>query len=107
MAGQMKLYLFGDQTFDVEQHFPSLLDAKDDLFLHTFLRGAYNAIRTEIYSLPAAVRDDLPRFTCLEDLASWKQDGSGKRCIALDMAMTTLWQLGTYILQVEPRLMIG
>lgn len=94
----MQLYLFGDQTFDVEPHLPGLLKAKDDLYLNAFLRGAYKAIRSEIYRLPPAVREDLPRFTCLEDLVSWKQGGSGKRCIALDMAMTTLWQLGTFIL---------
>jgi hypothetical protein len=98
MAGQMKLYLFGDQTFDVEPHLTSLLAARDDLFLHAFLRGAYNACRSEIYTLPAVVREDLPRFTCLEDLASWKRSESGARCIALDMAITTLWQLGTFIL---------
>jgi hypothetical protein len=98
MAGHMQLYLFGDQTFDVEPHLPSLLKTRDDLFLHAFLRGAYNALRSELYTLPASVREDLPRFTCLEDLASWKQGGSGARCVALDMAMTTLWQLGTFIL---------
>ncbi|KAK8079429.1 hypothetical protein PG997_007247 [Apiospora hydei] len=95
----MTLYLFGDQTFDVEPHIGVLLQEKDDLFLQTFLRGSYNAIRLEIYKLPPAVRGTLPRFSCLEDLASWRQNGTGERCIALDMAMTTLWQLGIFILQ--------
>jgi hypothetical protein len=98
MADQLNLLLFGDQTFDVGPHFSSLLEARDNLFLHALLRGAYNALRTELYTLPPAIRQDLPRFTCLEDLASWRHGGSGKRCIALDMAMTTLWQLGKFIL---------
>ncbi|USP77767.1 hypothetical protein yc1106_05041 [Curvularia clavata] len=101
MAENLNIFLFGDQTFDVEPHFSGLLEARDNLFLYTLLRGAYNAIRTEIYTLPPEVRNDLPRFTCLEDLASWKHSGTGRRCIALDMAMTTLWQLGTFILQAE------
>ncbi|EUC44947.1 hypothetical protein COCMIDRAFT_37278 [Bipolaris oryzae ATCC 44560] len=101
MADNLNIYLFGDQTFDVEPHFSGLLEARDNLFLHTLLRGAYNAIRAEIYTLPPEVRNELPRFTCLEDLASWKHSGTGKRCLALDMAITTLWQLGTFILQAE------
>lgn len=98
MADHLKLYLFGDQTFDIGPHLPILLEARDDVFLQAFLRGAYSTIRSEIYTLSPATRQDLPRFTCLEDLASWNKDGNGTRCIALDMAMTTLWQLGTFIL---------
>ena len=98
MVGQMKLYLFGDQTFDIKPHLRGLLGSKDDLFLHSFLRTAYNAIRAEIYRLPPAVRNDVPRFTCLEDLISWGQGGGGWRCIPLAMATTTLWQLGAFML---------
>ncbi|KAF2724203.1 ketoacyl-synt-domain-containing protein [Polychaeton citri CBS 116435] len=103
MRGHMKLYLFGDQTFDIEPHLRGLLEAKDDLFLHAFLRNAYNSIRSEIYRLPLAVRKDVPRFTCLEDMVSRERGGSrsGRRCVPLDMAVTTLWQLGTFILQAE------
>lgn len=95
MAGHLKLYLFGDQTFDIQPHLHDLLRVRDDLFLQDFLVKAYDAIRAEIYRLSPRVRDDLPRFTCLEDLMSW--DRSGKRCIPLDMAMTSLYQLGMFI----------
>lgn len=98
MTDHLNLFLFGDQTFDIRPHFSGLLEARDNLFLHAFLRAAYNALRKEIFTLSPEVRKDLPRFTCLEDLASWKDGGSGQQCIALDMAMTTLWQLGRYIL---------
>lgn len=100
MVGHMKLYLFGDQTFDIEPHLRGLLEAKDNLFLHAFLHSAYDAIRSEIYRQPPAVRDDVPRLSCLEDLISWEQGGSGRRCIPLNMARTTLWQLGTFRLWV-------
>ncbi|KAF5010178.1 hypothetical protein FDECE_3671 [Fusarium decemcellulare] len=88
MATNMKLYLFGDQTFDIQPHLRNLLQKRDHLFLQDFLTKAYNAIRVEMYRLPLKVRNDLPRFTCQEDLLLWDQ--SGKRCVALDMAMTTI-----------------
>ena len=97
MVGQMKLYLFGDQTFDIKPHLGGLLGSRDDLYLHAFLRSAYNAIRAEIYRLPPAVRTDIPRFTGLEDLISFARGGGERRCIPLDMAMTTLWQLGAFM----------
>ncbi|KAF5021129.1 hypothetical protein F66182_6829 [Fusarium sp. NRRL 66182] len=97
MATQLKLYLFGDQTFDIQPHLQHLLQRRDNLFLQEFLAQAYNAIRIELYRLPHSVRKDLARFTCQEDLLLWDQ--SGKRCVALDMAMTTLYQLGAFISQ--------
>ncbi|KAF5662736.1 polyketide synthase [Fusarium heterosporum] len=97
MASHLRLYLFGDQTFEIQPHLKHLLQKRDNLFLHEFLGQAYNAIRTELYRLPYGVRKDLPRFTCQEDLLLWDQ--SGGRCVALDMAMLTLYQLGTFISQ--------
>ncbi|KAJ3526299.1 hypothetical protein NM208_g11257 [Fusarium decemcellulare] len=96
MATNMKLYLFGDQTFDIQPHLRNLLQKRDHLFLQDFLTKAYNAIRVEMYRLPLKVRNDLPRFTCQEDLLLWDQ--SGKRCVALDMAMTTMYHLAKLVL---------
>jgi hypothetical protein len=59
------------------------------------LAKSYEAIRNEIYNLPIEVRTKLPRFTCLDDLLLWKQDG--QRVIALDMALTCLYQLSVFI----------
>jgi hypothetical protein len=95
MASHMKLYLFGDQTFEVQPHLQHLLQKCDNLFLHEFLNQSYNALRAELFKIPYSIRKDLPRFTCQEDLLLWDQ--SGPRCVALDMAMTTLYQLGTFI----------
>ncbi|KIL93105.1 hypothetical protein FAVG1_03082 [Fusarium avenaceum] len=97
MASHLKLYLFGDQTFEIQPHLKNLLQKRDNLFLQEFLGQAYNAIRADLFRLPYSVRKDLPRFTCQQDLLLWDQ--SGRRCIALDMAMTTLYQLGTFISQ--------
>ena len=99
MADQLKLYLFGDQTFVIQPHLQDLLNRKwDNLPLHDLLTKAYDAIRVELYKLPSQLRDELPRFTCLEDLLVWDRSQSGQpSCIALDMALTTLYHLGSFI----------
>ncbi|KAI0003486.1 ketoacyl-synt-domain-containing protein [Xylariaceae sp. FL0662B] len=99
MADPLKLYLFGDQTYDIRPYLKDLMLHRHNPVLENFLVKAYDAIRTEIYRLPAETRDDLPRFTCLDDLVSWKQDG--KSCAALDMAVTCIYQLGVFISQVD------
>ena len=100
MSDHLKLYLFGDQTFHLHPHFEMLLRSRDNLILDNLLVKAYNVIRTEIHKLPPQVRDALPRFTCLEDLVLWRQDG--RRCVPLDMAATCLYQLGAFIIQANP-----
>ncbi|KAI5855057.1 ketoacyl-synt-domain-containing protein [Durotheca rogersii] len=94
---EQKLYLFGDQTYDVQPHLKELMRHRDNPVLEDFLTKAYDAIRRELYRLPVETRDDLPRFTSLDDLLLWKQDS--KRCVALDMAVTCVYQLGTFISQ--------
>ena len=95
MTGQLQLYLFGDQTYDVQPYLKDLIQYRHNPILDDFLIKAYDAIRKEIYTLPCEVRDDLPRFTCLEDVISRKQ--GGKRCVPLDMAVTCMYQLGVFI----------
>lgn len=95
MTGQLKLYLFGDQTCDVQSHLKDLIHHRDNPVLEDFLVKAYNAIRTEIYTLPCEVRENLPRFTCIDDIILRKQDV--KRCVPLDMALTCMYQLGIFI----------
>ncbi|KJZ76404.1 hypothetical protein HIM_04133 [Hirsutella minnesotensis 3608] len=99
MAAQndMKLYLFGDQTFDIQPELKSLIRNRNNPILENFLTKAYEALRREIYGLPHEIRNDLPRLTCLDDLVSWNE--TGRRCIALDMAVTCIYQVGTFISQ--------
>ncbi|KAI8631121.1 polyketide synthase [Xylariaceae sp. FL1651] len=99
MAHQKILYLFGDQTFDVELHMPKLLDAgSNGVLLRDFLDRAYNAIRLQISRLPANLRGELPRFTSVEDVLLWKQPKEQVRCVPLDMARTCLYQLASFII---------
>lgn len=100
MGYQETLYLFGDQTFDVEPHLPKLLDASNNnVVLRDFLEMAYNAIRVQIFKLPKDVREELPRFTSIEDVLLWKQSQGANRCVPLDMATTCIYQLGSFIIR--------
>ncbi|KAF2637343.1 ketoacyl-synt-domain-containing protein [Massarina eburnea CBS 473.64] len=99
MADHLKLYLFGDQTYDIQPHLKTLLKGRDNPILEAFVEKAYSAIRLEIYKLPVQARDDLPRFTSAEDLLLWDQ--GGKRCVPLDMAVTCMYQLAMFISEAE------
>ncbi len=95
MGDKLELYVFGDQTFDIQPCLKNLIWYRTNPVLEDFLFKAYNAIRTEIYKLSREIREDLPRFTCLDDLLLWKP--GGRRCIPLDMAVTCMYQLGVFI----------
>ncbi|KAF4589049.1 Type I Iterative Polyketide synthase (PKS) [Ophiocordyceps camponoti-floridani] len=95
----MELYLFGDQTFDIRPHLKALVRQRSHPVLEDFLTKAYETVRAEIYKLPYEERQHVPRFTSLDDLVSWEQ--SGRRSIALDMAVTCIFQLGSFISQID------
>ena len=95
MPDQMTLYLFGDQTYDTQPDLKDLLRHRNNPVLEDFLVKAYDRIRKDIYKLPSEIREELPRFTCLDDLILRKQ--GGKQCIPLDMAVTCMYQLGFLI----------
>lgn len=95
MVDKLMLYLFGDQTYDIQPHLKELIRYKDSLIVGDFLAKTYDAIRTEIYQLPREIRDGLPRFTCLDDLIL--RDQGAKQCVPLDMAVTCMYQLGIFI----------
>lgn len=95
MTDQLKLYLFGDQTYDIQLHLKDLMRYRQNPILENFLVKSYDTIRTEIYKLPPNIRDDLPRFTSLDDLLLRKS--GGKPCIGLDMAVVCMYQLGAFI----------
>jgi hypothetical protein len=95
MAAEMELLVFGDQTHDVQSLFRDLTQQRDNPVLEDFLGKSYAVLRREIYKLPSEVRNDLPRFTCIDDIIFRKS--GGRRCVPLDMAITTMYQLGSFI----------
>lgn len=96
MADQLKLCIFGDQTFDLKPHWKELFLIRDNPAVEDFLVKAYNAVRKEIFKLPLEVRQEIPRFTCLNDLILSNQSGT-RRCIAIDTAVSCIYQLATFI----------
>lgn len=100
MASHLKLYLFGDQTYDLQPHVQELLQSRSNPVLEDFLVRSYDAVRVEIYNLPPSTRETYPRLTCVDDLLLWGQSGNG--LIPLDMATTCLYQLGLFISQAQP-----
>lgn len=89
------LYLFGDQTYDLNPQLKQLAHYKHNPLLKDFLTRAYDTLRVELFNLPSSIRDELPRYTCLDDVIFREQNA--KRCIPLDMAVTCMYQLGIFI----------
>ncbi|KAJ5766819.1 Acyl transferase/acyl hydrolase/lysophospholipase [Penicillium nucicola] len=85
MAEDWKLYLFGDQAYNIQTYRQDLLRNRDNPVLEHFLMKAYDALRSEIYTLPSATRDIYPRFTCVDDVIQWNP--TGERLVTLDMAI--------------------
>ncbi|KAF7551423.1 hypothetical protein G7Z17_g5015 [Cylindrodendrum hubeiense] len=52
MSDHLKLYVFGDQTYDIQPRLKDLLQSRDNPVLEDFLVKAYDAVRTEIFKLP-------------------------------------------------------
>ncbi|KAK2014996.1 beta-ketoacyl synthase domain-containing protein [Colletotrichum eremochloae] len=92
----MSLYLFGDQTFNIAEGLKDLLRYRTNPLVDDFLEKSYQLIRNELYLLPSAVRESLPRFTCIEDIVLLGTQNEGK-CNALDLALTCVYQIGTFI----------
>lgn len=99
MTGHLDLYIFGDQTYDFQPYLRDLIRSRNNPVLEEFLVKSYDAVRMEIYNLPPQIREKLPRFTCVDDLVFWDQ--SGFRCVALDMAVMCIYQLGAFIVRID------
>jgi hypothetical protein len=49
MADRLKLYLFSDQTYNIQPQLQELLQHRDNLILEAFLKKTYNVVRMKIY----------------------------------------------------------
>jgi hypothetical protein len=96
MAHQMtQVYLFGDQTHDVNAKLRSLLLSKNNPTLTSFFERVYFALRTEIGHLPLRERESFPRFSSIFDLLSRQRESALNP--ALEGALTCAYQLGYFI----------
>jgi hypothetical protein len=95
----MELFFFGDQTLDIQPYFKDLISHRNSPVLDDFLAKSYHVLRTELDQLPRNVKAELPRFTCIDDIILRKK--GDKSCIALELALTTMYQLGVFMRYVE------
>ncbi|KAH8585728.1 conidial yellow pigment biosynthesis polyketide synthase [Bisporella sp. PMI_857] len=96
MVQKFKIYLFGDQIYDVHSKLRDLLHSANGPVLRHFFERVDYAIRAEIGQLSFSTRESFPRFSGIAHLLSWN------RCdesfpIPFEMALTCIYQLGSFI----------
>lgn len=96
MGSQFKVYLFGDQTFDLFPNLRQLLYSKNSPLLESFFEQAYYKIRAEIGSLPATERESYAHFTSIADILSWERQHTLHHP-PIQSALTCIYQLGEFI----------
>lgn len=101
--GQQKLlYLFGDQTFELQPHLTLLQQhIHNGTILESFLKKAYSTIVQEIHKQPTIWKDELlRRVSSLKDLLNWNssKDNTERRSLAIEMATVCLFHISTFIL---------
>ncbi|KAI9880108.1 MAG: hypothetical protein M1830_005353 [Pleopsidium flavum] len=69
MATKMNVLLFGDQTSDCHAHLRRVLHQKENIILTSFLERVSVALRDEVSQQPRLVRERIPDFTNVTDLA--------------------------------------
>lgn len=95
MAPSLRLHIFGDQLLDVGPLFRQLDGKREDPILERLLLRTFEAIRGEIDLLPHETKSLLPRFSSIDDII-FRRPGE-KSCIALDMAITCLYQTAAFV----------
>ncbi|GIC88991.1 type I polyketide synthase [Aspergillus udagawae] len=94
MAQHHRIYLFGDQTYDVDAPLWELLHHADPI-LTSFFERVLQVLRLELGQLPSELRDEFPRFSSIADLISRRRDT--RLHPSLEMALVLIYQLGSFI----------
>ncbi|GIJ99615.1 type I iterative polyketide synthase [Aspergillus viridinutans] len=94
MAQHHRIYLFGDQTYDVDAPLRELLHHSDPI-LTSFFERALQVLRHEVGQLPSELRHEFPRFSSIADLISRRRDT--RLHPSLEMALVLIYQLGSFI----------
>lgn len=95
MAEPIKVFVFGDQTYDASDLMFTLLHAHDDVILTSFLDSSLQTLKREIVKLSNQQRVACPRFSKLAELLPYWRKGSLNP--ALDQALTCICHIGTFI----------
>ncbi|PWY86434.1 ketoacyl-synt-domain-containing protein [Aspergillus sclerotioniger CBS 115572] len=95
MEGPSRVYLFGDQTSDIEAGLRRLLQSKNSTIVQSFFQQCFHALRQEIAKLPPSQRKLFPRFTSIVDLLTRHRQSEPSP--VLESALTCIYQLGCFI----------
>ena len=95
MVQQLRVFLFGDQTFDFAADLQALLQNRSNPILAAFFEQSYYALRAEVDHVAVNQQIQFPRFNSLADLLS--EFRRGKTNPAFQTALACIFQLGTFI----------
>ena len=95
MADNLRVYVFGDQTYDIGGLLSKLLHIYGDHILSEFLERSCQALRDEVAKLRLSQRVLCPRFSKLKHLLPlWRANTLNP---ALSQALFCICQIGTFI----------
>lgn len=90
----MRVYVFGDQTFDIADLLSSVIRSHEDVLVQDFIERSSLVLKQEIGRL-AAQQAECPRFSKVLDLVPhWR---AGTLNPALSQALTCITHLGIFI----------
>ncbi|PNS21559.1 beta-ketoacyl-acyl-carrier-protein synthase II [Sphaceloma murrayae] len=95
MAGPTRVYVFGDQTFDIADLLTKLLHTYDDPVLTDFIERSTAALKREVARLGRDKQQDCPPFATLVDLIPrWRTSTLNP---ALCQALTCICQIAAFM----------
>ncbi|GAB7325180.1 hypothetical protein MBLNU13_g09258t1 [Cladosporium sp. NU13] len=95
MAETMRVYVFGDQTFDIADLLSGVIRNADDAIVADFLEQACQTLKDEILKLLPEQQDECPRFARVLDLVPlWRSSTLNP---ALGQALTCITHITTFL----------
>jgi hypothetical protein len=91
----MRVYVFGDQTFDIVDSLSSVIRNADDVLVPEFLEQACHVLKDEILKLVPDQQKECPRFAKVLDLVPlWRSNTLNP---ALGQALTCITHITTVL----------
>ena len=95
MSSPFRVYVFGDQTYDIADLLSSVLRTREDATLQDFLERSSRALKLEIARLESKQQAGCPRFAKLLDLVPlWRARTLNP---AVSQALTCITQLAVFL----------
>lgn len=91
----MRVYVFGDQTFDIADQLSTVIRSHEDALVQDFVERSCRVLKQEIGRLESQQAEACPRFSKLLDLVPHVRAGTLNPALA--QALTCITHLGTFI----------